>query len=372
MLARRISNRLRRAWLRGVGAHVGQLTSVGIGNAGAIAEAYQNVSVRCLVEDEGTTTLTPKHIAEDYRRELQTFRIRCETVLLDIQDRRFSFRNRLLHDPTLNAFFSETFPEQAVLGFRRFAPRRCLDLQGTIGYLSNTWIENYYHWMQLTLPLLRLYRKMVSDAKFDYFYVGEGPQSRFQSETLARLGIEEWRVVREPCRGDRLICGFYLHRPQHFGLRYRDIWGHRFVSGLYPGDNAELPLRLLYVRRGRDRTRATINESELICYLERRGFVAVAMDGLSVGQQAKLFANARAVVATHGAALTNLLFARPSTKVIEIFPPGLHETSYFTASTYSDLDYYFVIGEAVRRSSGYNMTVDLSKLERVLRVADLT
>ena len=47
------------------------------------------------------------------------------------------------------------------------------------------------------------------------------------------------------------------------------------------------------------------------------------MDGMSVSEQAQLFANAEAVVGVHGAALTNLVFAAPGTRVVEIFPPGV-------------------------------------------------
>lgn len=48
------------------------------------------------------------------------------------------------------------------------------------------------------------------------------------------------------------------------------------------------------------------------------GVEPVAIDNLSVVQQAALFRNADTIVAQHGAALANLYFCRPGTKIIEI------------------------------------------------------
>ncbi len=46
------------------------------------------------------------------------------------------------------------------------------------------------------------------------------------------------------------------------------------------------------------------------------------MDGLSITEQANIFYHADVVVAVHGAALANLAFCRPGTKIFEILSPN--------------------------------------------------
>ena len=126
--------------------------------------------------------------------------------------------------------------------------------------------------------------------------------------------------------------------------------------------------------RGRARTRSIRNEQQVISALKPFGFEAVAMDGRSAGEQASLFWNAEAIVGMHGAALTNLIFARPGTKVVELFPSDFHEPGMFAAATYSELDYYYLRGEDLgpghssMRGRG-DAFIDTGKLRRLLRVA---
>jgi capsular polysaccharide biosynthesis protein len=101
----------------------------------------------------------------------------------------------------------------------------------------------------------------------------------------------------------------------------------------------------IYVERGFVRNRRLLNEDALMTFLAGHGFERLRMDGLSVSEQARTFANAEAIVAVHGAALTNLVFAAPGAKVVEIFPPGIVEVSYFAAATHGSLEYFYVVGE---------------------------
>jgi capsular polysaccharide biosynthesis protein len=236
-----------------------------------------------------------------------------------------------------------------------------------VAYLSNTWAENYYHWMQLTLPLLRLYECMTAGTAIQWYYVGEGYSSRAQAETLARVNIRPEQIVREPCSGDRMLAAIYSHPPQHGGVLYRDKRGHDFVRSLFPAwRDDSLPQRI-FLLRGPVRTKRVINEEELLRLLRPLGFVPVIMDSMTVVQQAQLFANAKIIVAGHGAALTNLLFAQEGTVVVELFPPNFREASFLAAATHARADYYYVIGVSARRT--HDFIVPVSKLAAVLNMA---
>jgi capsular polysaccharide biosynthesis protein len=329
---------------------------------------YYGVETRTLIETGGHTNLIPLHLPEDHVEMLKPFAIGCETVLLNITNQGFSFRNHVLHDPDLNILHVDTEPAENVLSLRRYVPAKCRVTKGTVAYLSNTWVDNYYHWMQLTLPLLRLYRKLARDTKIDYYYVGESGLQSLQEETLARFGIVPEQILREPCRADRLLAAIYLHRPQH-GARFRDIWGHNFIRAMFELNASQRLPRRIYVERGPVRQRKVANERELIQFLRKFGFVPVSLTGMTCREQAQLFANAEVIVAYHGAALTNIAFAQQNAKVIEIFTPAHLEPSFFVAATYSQVEYYYVLACPPSHGSQYDISIDPCKLARVFDIA---
>ena len=74
----------------------------------------------------------------------------------------------------------------------------------------------------------------------------------------------------------------------------------------------------MYLGRGDADRRRVLNDAEVRARLERRGFVSVSMDGRPIHEQAALLAGAECVVAVHGAALANLVFAPRDATVVEL------------------------------------------------------
>jgi hypothetical protein len=376
-LTRAIGARLRRAGRRLTGVRAQGVHLVTTANAAAIAQGYPGVAFDTLVEDGPATALEPRCLPGDELPALAPFRPTLETVLFDIERPDFSFRSNLLFDGQMRAFYPDIAAPAQVLAFREYVPRRCRRLRGTVAYLSNTWVDNYYHWLQLTLPLLRVYRRLRPDVRIDYYYIGESRLLDLQADTLARLDIERAQIVTAPCRADRLLVACSRHPAQHGGYHYRDAAGHGFVRGLFvpPAHPAhDLPSRI-FVSRGRAATRALLNEAEVMARLAPLGFVAVQMEGRPAAEQAALFWHAEAIVAPHGAALGNLVFARPDTIVIEIFPHGRQEPSMFAAATHSRLRYFYLRGRApdarARGRRREDTVVEPEKLDRLVAIAGL-
>lgn len=349
---------------------------VGTNNASGLPSLYEGVTAQVHVDDNGRSTRSPKSLPEDQSQTLHPFPIRCETVLIDIIGRRgFVFGNHVLHDPDLNILFAGDVSPEGVLFSREFLTRHIRPVSGTVAYLSNTWIDNYYHWMQLTLPLIRLYRALAPDLTIDYYYVGQSRLAALQVETLALCGVKPEQIIREACTADRMICAITSHPAQH-GVRYRDQWGHGFVRSLVKMDRSRTSPKRIFVRRGSTRVRNLVNEREVIAQLVEYGFTPVSMDNLSCREQAELFHNAEIIAGVHGAALTNIVFARHA-KIIEIFSKEQQPADMFVAATYCDLDYYFVFADTVPQRD--NLFLDHSKLDRLMllagvdrRPADLT
>jgi capsular polysaccharide biosynthesis protein len=99
---------------------------------------------------------------------------------------------------------------------------------------------------------------------------------------------------------------------------------------------------------------------------------------LSLAEQAQCFNNASVIFAPHGAGLTNIVFCKPGTKVVEFY--GAHiAPCYWAISTIMGLEYYTEFcspGEgmggndastlAARRSAGF--AVDVERLTQLLEM----
>ena len=64
--------------------------------------------------------------------------------------------------------------------------------------------------------------------------------------------------------------------------------------------------------------RPLVNEDEVVDALARLGFTPIKPETLSFADQVRLFRGAEAIVAPHGAELTNLGFCRPGCVVLEL------------------------------------------------------
>lgn len=365
----RIENRCRRLKHRLLGERAEGVVPVGIPNSPELELRYSGLVTRTLIEDAGMSSLEPKHLAEDNTTTLRPFHLGCESVLLDITNPAFSFREHVLIDSERMVIFSEGIPAFNVLMFRHYLPANCRKIPGTVAYLSNTWVDNYYHWLQLTLPLLRLYQKLAPEVKIDAYYVGPSRLAKVQEETLAVFGVRKEQIIREACRAERMLNVIYQHRPQHENMRYRDPWGHEFIRKTF----CQLPdpgqPKKIYVQRKNVRNRQLKNEPQIAAFLSTLGFIPVRMDGLTVAEQARLFAGADVIIGVHGAALTNILFARKGAKVIELFPPEVQEPGMFTAATHSELDYSFLLGRSGSSNHLDNFTIPIDKLRALLSLA---
>ena len=124
----------------------------------------------------------------------------------------------------------------------------------------------------------------------------------------------------------------------------------------------------IYISRANAKTRRVLNEQALLPILERYGFEVVRAEDLTYQQQVQLFFEAEAVVAPHGAGLTNLLFSEQC-QVLEFHPANLIKTHYFLLSKGLGFRYSAVVGTMGDRLENY--TVNVQEVEAWLKgIAD--
>jgi len=291
-----------------------------------------------------------------------------ETVLMDIKNTKFSFRNNHLIDNRNNVLYEPEISFDALpIYTQKLLPTT--RFKGTVAYLSNTNTSNYYHWMCLTLPLLRIYQKYLDLKNIDFFYVGEAPLTNFQKETLLKVGISIDQVIQKGCKSDRLIVAI-PYRKRYYGHGPIDEETYIFIRNMYYDDLKVIKnssKKRLYVARGESKKRKVVNEVEVYQLLNKYNFDIVVMDGKTVREQAEIFYQAEVIIAPHGAALTNLLFVQPKLNLLEIFPDSYFPNYYYVMSRYAKANYFYMKGKSLNYNYQGNIDdilINLGELEK--------
>jgi capsular polysaccharide biosynthesis protein len=126
---------------------------------------------------------------------------------------------------------------------------------------------------------------------------------------------------------DYTLRDFYSYKAKyHTGYRYlRNIFMQHLVN--YPMINNYS--KYIYISREDAKYRRVLNELELMEYLKPHGFQKITLTGIPLLEQMALFYNAEVIISIHGAALTNTLFCKPNTRIIELCSPYLATQQHF-------------------------------------------
>ena len=203
---------------------------------------------------------------------------------------------------------------------RRCRYRREISLSGTSALLAAASGANYYHWLLESLPRLLLLKQAgFALNAIDRFLVNQ-EQHPFHAQTLEILGIPNAkRVSAQKNRVFRCECLLVPSLPAE--PMVFPSWTITFLREQFLAAAASIPMERIFISRRRAGRRRLLNESEIEEHLRMAGFRTVILEDLSFREQVGMFASASAIIAPHGAGLSNLVFAKPGTKVIELVGP---------------------------------------------------
>lgn len=334
----------------------------------------QHTKIYKIVEEDITKPAI--YLKEQKLDEMQPFTVVTENVVLNTTNSIFSLRNNHLLDRNLNAIGGYRIEFEKLPIYYAQIPPTVSKLKGTVAYLSDNSPSNYYHWMCGTLPLLRFYQTFLNITDIDFFYIGQFPLSGFHKESLERAGIAMSKIVQESCTADRILAAISSRFINFNDPISREAY--LFTRSLFRDEcNAgkENEKNRIYVMRGNSTRRKVINEVEVINFLESYGFQAIEMDNKTVKEQAEIFSRAEAIVAPHGAALTNLLFAQSQATVIEIIPYGYINNCFYVLASYGNLNYFYLTSKNMHQNIDaqyIDLYVDIAQLENICQIAYLS
>lgn len=179
---------------------------------------------------------------------------------------------------------------------------------------------SYYHWTYETLPKLIYLSQNKDKIKTEkiYFHCGIFGVS-YQRQALKRLGFKFWQLI-DARRCKSLIAKEIIAIKLHSERRNPTPELCQMIKSAFVNCRSTEPFRKIYLTREHVKSgRKIINELQLRDLLITKGFQIVIPDKLSVANQAKLFNESKCIISPHGAALANLVFCEPNTRVLELF-----------------------------------------------------
>ena len=254
---------------------------------------------------------------------------------------------------------------------------------GRVAVLSTDGADIYYHWLFQLLPRFELMRRAgIRAESVDYFVVNDLTK-RFQRDSMQALGIDASKII-ESSKVPYLKARRLIVPSIALGGGCYPSWMCQFLRSTFlknPSVESTGTGRRIYISRGLATYRRVLNEEHVVQLLSQHGFEVIKSEGLSMWEQAEIMASCEAVVAPHGGGLSNLVFCRPGTKVIEIFSPELVAGYFWKLCNELKLDYYYILGGGPpeTQDEGYQQTwnaradivVDLSILRQALEMSGL-
>jgi len=222
---------------------------------------------------------------------------------------------------------------------------RIEDVSGSLAVLATRGgSTNYYHFLLDVLPRLAVLESCLPDTKPDALYLPT--TTRYQQELLALTGLDAATVVEtrkhRAVRAETLLVPS-LPNPDELAPHWLVSW---LRDRLPAGDTAHKPRRIFVTRGDRPNTRRLETEPALWPQLEARGFTRIDPGTMSVRDQIDHFAAAEAIIGVHGAALTNLVFARPGVRVLELFAPAYLKHCFWSITqSIPGAEYRYLVGD---------------------------
>lgn len=205
---------------------------------------------------------------------------------------------------------------------------------------------NYCHWTYDWFPRLLIARAMGE--RIDYVCVRDfpaGPNRRQLELYCAEHKIEiinskdpQWLTFDRVLTVDNALIAA-THAAWQGCLRVVELI--REAAG------AALPQtpasgRRLYISRDDASSRRVSNEDEVMAMLARFDFEKVVLTGMSIAEQAELFASADVCIGAHGAGLTNIVHMPAGSTVIELFHWQGGTSAYTVVARALDHRYFYL------------------------------
>ena len=270
-----------------------------------------------------------------------SYYIKNTTVLED--GKIFTFNDEIISDYLVfNSLSKFIFIKKILLYFiylfQIVLKRLCLEntyLSKNVILAYNRNSIGYFHWLTDTLPKIIYFKKKYRNY---IFILPAGLKKKFIISSLKKFKVKF----------------LFLKKEKNFTFKNLIYIGNLYPSGsprvkilnkLREGLNFNKNnLKRIYISRNKSERRKILNEKELLTILKKNNFKTYYLENISFAKQIKIFSNAKYVVGLHGAGLSNIVWMKNKSYLLELRPEkDLYLNCYFNLSNLLKINYHYDI-----------------------------
>lgn len=262
--------------------------------------------------------------------------------------------------PSLQFYTSYTHPPFESFGMKSVALRMLILLKMT-GILAPKnsvtvdkalWItdrrsKEYFHWLTDALPRLIIAREFAG--AHTLILPQEYEKYGYITTSLQWFGIPVKYIDRRSRLNIReLILPSLTAEPGNYNKVVINQLRDLFLSKT----EKTTPYRRIYISRMKAKKRKVSNEEEVTSLLKSFGYEIHYFEDYSFSQQVSICSESLSMIGLHGAGLTNMLFMRPRTQVLELRnEDDCSNNCYFSLASDLGIDYYYQLSKGDQRDT---------------------
>ena len=261
-------------------------------------------------------------------------------------------KNNLVPGANYQRINGELVNDQKNICLKKGTPRIKIKKNGKLlSLIQDASGENYAHWFLDILPRLKICETLYSIENIDYFLLPE-IKNNFQFDSLKILNIPLNKVVNckkfRHVEADELIITSHpwyskgkINDEMHKIPKWIILW---LRESFLPKAEFTFSHDKIFIDRSDSLFNhcKIINFDEVWNFLKLNGFKKYKLSEINLENQIGLFNSAKIIVGAHGAGLSNLIFSKPKSKVIELKPINHINKLFSRISEINNLEHHTV------------------------------
>jgi capsular polysaccharide biosynthesis protein len=307
--------------------------------------------------NENPTNKLDNVIIDNFKYKI--FKIIKARIYTDlVQNVAVILKNYLIPEACFQKINSHVKKEADNVCLKKGTPRIKIKKKGKLlALIQDASENNFSHWLLDILPRLKIFEQNNSIEEIDHFLLPELKYS-FQHETLEMLNIPFNKILSD--KKNRHIEAdvlFVIDHPWHKKGNVQDEiiyipeWIINWlIEKFLPHAEYKNVCKKIFIDRSDSLFNhcQIINSDEVWEFLKNEGFTKIKSTEISFKNQIGLFNSATTIVGAHGAGLTNMIFSKSNTNIIE-FVPENHPNNFFRrVSQINNLNYRKIVSKNLK------------------------